>query len=351
VHGRQRSPADGVVNSVVNLTAAVKRWSSETLMTYKTRKSEDIPRKWDSNQVAGSVTSAPAQPGLRFSSRESEVCDWQAPSHVEHAGTGGAFDDDGDAHVEAALLFLGERALCSAPGSANSDDFQRDVICYEAGESALAGQNLTECKHSAHEADVVSIQRGRLRPCFSAGAASSSAVEPSRNGFDGRSTGRLGTTETTPLPRASPIERLRICAGTSVLHEGVPCWESPRAAGVHRSTACPSSTCACPASGRPSPTTHILRRDAYANRSISGDQTTPLRAALSQEPARASSRRRTPLPKHAVAVFEAWARAHWDHPYPSDAVKVQLSAQTGVSVKQVSNWFINFRKRSWHGRR
>jgi len=37
--------------------------------------------------------------------------------------------------------------------------------------------------------------------------------------------------------------------------------------------------------------------------------------------------------------------AHLDTPYPSDEDKIRLCAQTGLQISQVSNWFINARRR------
>jgi len=54
-------------------------------------------------------------------------------------------------------------------------------------------------------------------------------------------------------------------------------------------------------------------------------------------------RRRGNLPKEATAVFRSWFAANLDHPYPSDAVKADLSRATGTGVAQVSNWLINYR--------
>eukprot|EP00168_Porphyra_purpurea_P004700 TRINITY_DN1570_c0_g1_i8.p5 TRINITY_DN1570_c0_g1~~TRINITY_DN1570_c0_g1_i8.p5 ORF type:complete len:145 (-),score=24.11 TRINITY_DN1570_c0_g1_i8:298-732(-) len=62
---------------------------------------------------------------------------------------------------------------------------------------------------------------------------------------------------------------------------------------------------------------------------------------------RLPKRRRGNLPKEATAVFRSWFAANLDHPYPSDAVKADLSRATGTGVAQVSNWLINYRKRVW----
>lgn len=67
-------------------------------------------------------------------------------------------------------------------------------------------------------------------------------------------------------------------------------------------------------------------------------------AAMEQlQCARLPKRRRGNLPKEATAVFRSWFAANLDHPYPTDAVKADLSRATGTGVAQVSNWLINYR--------
>lgn len=67
-------------------------------------------------------------------------------------------------------------------------------------------------------------------------------------------------------------------------------------------------------------------------------------AAMEQlQSSRLPKRRRGNLPKEATAVFRSWFAANLDHPYPSDAVKADLSRATGTGVAQVSNWLINYR--------
>ena len=53
------------------------------------------------------------------------------------------------------------------------------------------------------------------------------------------------------------------------------------------------------------------------------------------------------LPDANGQVLRAWAEAHSDHPYPEEAEGDQLAAASGLSVAQVSNWFINYRIREW----
>lgn len=67
-------------------------------------------------------------------------------------------------------------------------------------------------------------------------------------------------------------------------------------------------------------------------------------AAMEQlQCSRLPKRRRGNLPKEATAVFRSWFAANLDHPYPTDAVKADLSRATGTGVAQVSNWLINYR--------
>ena len=47
----------------------------------------------------------------------------------------------------------------------------------------------------------------------------------------------------------------------------------------------------------------------------------------------------------AKSALAAWFKHNADHPYPSQEAKEQLSEQTGLSVKQVTVWFMNARSR------
>ncbi|AET37993.1 homeobox domain-containing protein Ecym_2247 [Eremothecium cymbalariae DBVPG len=55
--------------------------------------------------------------------------------------------------------------------------------------------------------------------------------------------------------------------------------------------------------------------------------------------------RRSNLPKETVDILNEWLRDHYDNPYPSPQEKKELLKQTGLNPVQLSNWFINVRRR------
>ncbi|KAI9809980.1 MAG: hypothetical protein M1827_006747 [Pycnora praestabilis] len=58
-----------------------------------------------------------------------------------------------------------------------------------------------------------------------------------------------------------------------------------------------------------------------------------------------SKRRRGNLPKPVTDFLRSWFRAHLSHPYPSEEEKQYLMSRTHLSISQISNWFINARRR------
>ena len=49
--------------------------------------------------------------------------------------------------------------------------------------------------------------------------------------------------------------------------------------------------------------------------------------------------------KSATDVLKHWFASNLSSPFPSEAIKAKLSDDSGLSVAQVSNWFVNHRKR------
>ncbi|KAK9520509.1 hypothetical protein VZT92_020390 [Zoarces viviparus] len=60
---------------------------------------------------------------------------------------------------------------------------------------------------------------------------------------------------------------------------------------------------------------------------------------------RRNNKKRGIFPKVATNIMRAWLFQHLSHPYPSEEQKKQLSLDTGLTILQVNNWFINARRR------
>jgi hypothetical protein len=56
-------------------------------------------------------------------------------------------------------------------------------------------------------------------------------------------------------------------------------------------------------------------------------------------------RRRGNLPKEVTEFLKGWLILHKKHPYPTEREKQRLADETGLMVNQISNWFINARRR------
>ncbi|ORX52843.1 hypothetical protein DM01DRAFT_1306589 [Hesseltinella vesiculosa] len=57
------------------------------------------------------------------------------------------------------------------------------------------------------------------------------------------------------------------------------------------------------------------------------------------------SKRRGNLPKPVTCILKQWLMAHVDYPYPTESEKAKLQQQTHLTMCQISNWFINARRR------
>ncbi|SCU84151.1 LAME_0C08460g1_1 [Lachancea meyersii CBS 8951] len=68
-------------------------------------------------------------------------------------------------------------------------------------------------------------------------------------------------------------------------------------------------------------------------------------ASLPPKSSAALASRRTNLPKKTVEILNEWLVSHLNYPYPSPQEKRELLAKTGLSKVQLSNWFINVRRR------
>ncbi|RCI03652.1 Homeobox protein 9 [Rhizopus stolonifer] len=56
-------------------------------------------------------------------------------------------------------------------------------------------------------------------------------------------------------------------------------------------------------------------------------------------------KRRGNLPKCVTAILKQWLIDHHKHPYPTEEEKRALGLKTDLTLNQISNWFINARRR------
>ncbi|KAI9259041.1 Homeodomain-like protein [Sporodiniella umbellata] len=63
------------------------------------------------------------------------------------------------------------------------------------------------------------------------------------------------------------------------------------------------------------------------------------------EPNQVKRKRRGNLPKEVTDYLRNWLLQHKRHPYPSEGEKTDLAQHTGLTANQISNWFINARRR------
>lgn len=63
-------------------------------------------------------------------------------------------------------------------------------------------------------------------------------------------------------------------------------------------------------------------------------------------------RKSASLPAETVEYLKSWMMHpdHIAHPYPTDQEKTAIMAETGIELKQLTNWFVNNRKRYWKPR-
>lgn len=61
--------------------------------------------------------------------------------------------------------------------------------------------------------------------------------------------------------------------------------------------------------------------------------------------------RSRPFEPRALRILKNWVNSHLLYPYCSKREKTVLSNETGLSVKQITIWFCNYRCRVWNKRR
>ncbi|KAF8945010.1 hypothetical protein BGZ47_003400 [Haplosporangium gracile] len=127
----------------------------------------------------------------------------------------------------------------------------------------------------------------------------------------------------SPVARTTPPTAFAAAATTGGHHNHIRSTDPAAAAPTTSST-----THAGPSEGAPSSSTH-----ADPNSNSNGNNVDPNR------------KRRGNLPKSVTSVLKSWLVQNAIHPYPTEEEKMRLSEATQLSMNQISNWFINARRR------
>ncbi|KAG2184963.1 hypothetical protein INT43_000876 [Umbelopsis isabellina] len=93
-----------------------------------------------------------------------------------------------------------------------------------------------------------------------------------------------------------------------------------------------------------SPSTPPEQAASLDDGNMSGSDSHPMHS----KPTTANSslrRRRGNLPKNVTTFLRNWLVQHKRHPYPTEDEKIDLARRTSLTVNQISNWFINARRR------
>ena len=80
--------------------------------------------------------------------------------------------------------------------------------------------------------------------------------------------------------------------------------------------------------------------------------TDPARSSPTKKRKSQGRGRSNSLPTHVVDYLKTWLMSpeHINHPYPSEAEKARMVADTGIDIKRLNNWFVNNRIRFWKPR-
>lgn len=87
-------------------------------------------------------------------------------------------------------------------------------------------------------------------------------------------------------------------------------------------------------------------------RSSSMVSTSSLSSLKSKQGGSKALRKSSSLPGETVEYLKAWMMSpdHVAHPYPTEQEKFLIMEDTGIELKQLTNWFVNNRKRYWKPR-
>mmetsp|Transcript_15062 Transcript_15062/g.22164 ORF Transcript_15062/g.22164 Transcript_15062/m.22164 type:complete len:384 (-) Transcript_15062:261-1412(-) len=87
-------------------------------------------------------------------------------------------------------------------------------------------------------------------------------------------------------------------------------------------------------------------------RSVSSVSSDSLSSVASKSKNQKCLKKSSSLPAETVDYLKGWMMSpeHVAHPYPTEQEKAQIMVDTGIELKQLTNWFVNNRKRYWKPR-
>ncbi|KAG0303330.1 hypothetical protein BGZ98_006784 [Dissophora globulifera] len=149
------------------------------------------------------------------------------------------------------------------------------------------------------------------------------------------------------LPRPVPVKPLSFANSSSTATGPHPERQSGIDPGfVHESTAALSNNAHSAANthaGAAGSTTTVA---ATSNSNAHSDTDNPTSTSnLNNSGLDPNRKRRGNLPKSVTSVLKSWLVQNAIHPYPTEDEKMRLSEATQLSMNQISNWFINARRR------
>ncbi|CAO3701240.1 unnamed protein product [Rhizopus stolonifer] len=89
----------------------------------------------------------------------------------------------------------------------------------------------------------------------------------------------------------------------------------------------------------------IILSTRYSPQPPSSPSSSSLSESMQTEYPKKKKKKRGNLPKDVTAVLKDWLQEHSGHPYPTEEEKKLLVKKTMLSLNQISNWFINARRR------